>query len=574
MKKSLLLALPALLAVTSLTGCGKTDSNDVKGEIIEDFDPVLEYEGDLDVFMYIYGQDGTWKDAGNKKWEASDIIDGSQALFFAAAREFKKMYPKIKINVISGNGTGYSPSYYDNFMSYRNSHNGKPPHIIHHVDPVSKLLSEGILGDYSKYKDKFPLYSHINPDLMKYYNFGGFQAAVPFGVFPIGVIVNEQVIQNKYITLPEPTAETWTLEALDNIISAIPTNTNGAAGTINLHYEMANFMASSIYRNYVNGEPVDFSTTEVETLLEYEHKWAKDYVWFDQDSKKHPLNTDVWNSWEKNELMASDAAAVQLDRSFSIGSLSQKAVANGTNEHFDFYPYPSIDGENMTLGTMFGALGIGDQCPINTNRVEQCTKKEKLAQEAAAYFATFMVSDPRSIKAQSEIEFRAGTESNEVLKGATKGFPVLRAYDEDGETYALPSSAEGVESEYNTQFNYFYETFPTWTEEKPGFAKVVEMYKEGDFIVCSESTYPMLIPNEIGGTENIFAVWNDRYKASTETGNVTVADITWVDNVKSRLSDWATNINTSIETAWSYLDETMHEFYNLPEDWDVREKLI
>ena len=100
MKKRYLLVLPILLTLTSMTGCKKT-TTDLKGDPIEGWDPELEYKGDLDVFMYIYGQEGMWRDVGSGNYVASDIIDGSQALFFAAATEFKKIYPKININVIN-----------------------------------------------------------------------------------------------------------------------------------------------------------------------------------------------------------------------------------------------------------------------------------------------------------------------------------------------------------------------------------------------------------------------------------------------------------------------------------------
>ena len=572
MKKRYLLVLPILLTLTSMTGCKKT-TTELKGDPIEGWDPELEYEGDLDVFMYIYGQEGTWRDAGSDRYVASDIIDGSQALFFAAAREFKKIYPNININVISGNGLGYTPSYTDNLQNYIESHNQKPPHIIHHVGDVPSQLESGLIADYSKYTDNFPIYDYISEDLLQYFNYGGFQAAVPYGIFPMGVYVNTYLVENNFMEMPAPTAEEWTLDALDDIISATPTGQNGRAGVVQLYGEMANFISPSIYRNYVDGKEVDLDTTDVVKLLEMENRWAQNNAWFvptTSGSTQHPNNT-TWYNYQISRLFNEDAATIQLDSPYNIGYYSQVAELEGTQDHFDYYPYPAIDEEGeLTLGAMFGALTIGNQCPLDATGQENCTERDRAAEEAAAYFATFMVSDPRSIKAASEIEWTRGTDTgSSVVKGAIKGFPILKKTDDNGQAYALPASAEGVTDEYQTQMQYFFDTYPTYTDEKPGMAKVVEMYGEGDYIICGSAYYPMNIPTATGGTQNAFEEWNTRYNYDTAAGSVT-----WVNAVRAQLSTWSDNINSVVERGWSYLEEQMRSYYVLPEDWNVRDKIL
>ena len=101
LKKTLLVALPLLVAITSLTGCNKKGGGNNKGTPsfsgIEGWDPVLEYEGDLDVFMYIYGLEGRWMDAGNPKHVAEDIVDGSQALFLQQQENLRKYIQKLEL---------------------------------------------------------------------------------------------------------------------------------------------------------------------------------------------------------------------------------------------------------------------------------------------------------------------------------------------------------------------------------------------------------------------------------------------------------------------------------------------
>ena len=533
-----------------------------KGEIIEGWDPELEYEGDLDVFMFVSGQEGTWRDAGSDRYVASDIVDGSQALFFAAAREFKKIYPNININVI---GIHVSSFYANELENYIESHN-RPPHIIRHLSNVPSQLETGLIADYSKYTDNFPLYDYISEDLLQYFNYGGFQAALPYGVFPMGIYLNTHLVESNFMEVPEPTAQEWTLEALDEIISATPTGQNGRAGVVQLSRNLVNFVAPTIYKNYINGKDIDLDTQEVIRILELENKWAQNNVWFVPTTNgfitQHPNNTQ-WNVWEMGSLFNSDAAIVNLDNSNSMEYYSQLAQQEGTEDHFDYYPYPAIDEDGeLTLGAMFGALTIGNQCPLNATGQESCTEEQRQAEEAAAYFATFMVSDPRSIKAAAEIEWTKSTGTGtSIVKGAINGFSVLKNVDENGQPYALPSSDEGVTDEYQTQMQYFYDTCPTYTDEKPGMAKVVEMYGEGD--------YPMVIPTATGGTQSVFEEWDESYYYDAAAGSTT-----WVSAVQAQLSTWSENINSLAEFGWTYLEAQMRSYYNLPEDWNVREKIL
>lgn len=578
-KNKLFLALPIMLAITSMTGCAKNDTTNGKSLAVNGWDPILEYKGDIDVMMYIIGHTDTYLDIGNPKWTSEDIIDQSAALFFAAAREFKKIYPDIKINMYSCDGADGHPSYYESYRNYLSNHDNRPPHIMHHVNSIPTMLESGIIADFSQYKDEFPLYKYLNKDLLKYSNYGGFQASVPFGVYPKTITLNTYLYEGEgsYGEMPAPEPGEWTLDALDALITSRKPQVGGVAGLINLDIDMPNFVLPTIYKNYIEGKNVDLNTPEVRHMLELEYKWNKDYVWYNPDSSEK-ITGQEWHNWQKVELMSKDRAVVQLDRSFSMGGLSQKAVKNGTADHLDMYPYPGLTEEDdLSLGIMFGALHLGNQCPIINNK-ETCTKQQRLAQEAAAYFATFMVSDPRSIKAASEIEWNNPTSDDESdyekgkVVGAIKGFPVLSRTDENGNPYALPVSVEGVEDEYNQQLSYFLKNYPTWNPEtKPGVAKVMEMYSNNDFIVCSDNFYPWVIPdNDTGGTKNIFGVWNGRWYTKA-LGEVNINSVTWASTVAGLLNNWANDINSNTEMAWNYIEECMHQYYKLPADFDVRD---
>lgn len=147
MKNKFLAILAGLLSTSFMTSCKVDGKVDIPYEWVEGFDPVLEYKGDIDVVMYIVGQQRTWTDVGMPgKYAAGDIIDGSQALFFAAAREFKKLYPDIRINVHSGGGNEEYIQYVTNYVATRNH----VPHVMHHVEPTPVLLTKGLVADLSQ----------------------------------------------------------------------------------------------------------------------------------------------------------------------------------------------------------------------------------------------------------------------------------------------------------------------------------------------------------------------------------------------------------------------------------------
>lgn len=100
-------------------------------------------------------------------------------------------------------------------------------------------------------------------------------------------------------------------------------------------------------------------------------------------------------------------------------------------------------------------------------------------------------------------------------------------------------------------------------------AKVVEMYGEGDYIVCSGTTYPMNIPTATGGTKGVFDEWNKRYYYSSG-----VTATTWVDNVRAVLTSWEENINEVADQGWTFLESCMKQYYILPDDWDVTQKIL
>ena len=107
---------------------------------------VKNAELEIDLLIYIVGQDGVMKDIGNyspdlvngiptdletgeqRKYGPEDIKLSDLAKFVGAAQEFKKYAPGVKINVIYCTDTEYN-----NTMKAYNDQYGHLPHIMHPV---------------------------------------------------------------------------------------------------------------------------------------------------------------------------------------------------------------------------------------------------------------------------------------------------------------------------------------------------------------------------------------------------------------------------------------------------------
>lgn len=539
--------LASLLSIVSFAGCAQTNNDlSIEKEWVEGFDPVLEYKGDIDVFMYIYGQDKAWLDVGYPgKYGPEDIGDESQALFFAAAKEFKKLYPDIRINVYSGNG---DEQYVQNFNNYY-VRNGHVPHVIHHVNTTPELLTGGYVADLSQYKNKFETYNIINPELMKYFNYGGFQAAVPFGCYPTGLFINYGTLEDLYIE-SDDLVNNWTVATLDNIITA--ERMVETAGIVELESGWMNFIVPTIFKQYVENNTVDLTSMDVVELINMESNWYN-YAAFDIHNQ---TRVGSYGNWQKNQMLIDGAARIMLGEQFKMGSLAQQAEAAGIAEDLDFYPWPALNEDSSpSIALDFGAINVGNQCPVGSD----CSEESKLAQEAAAYFAMFMVADTRSIKAASEIEWQSGEGDGLIHKiGAIKGFPVVKK--------GVSLSFLDNEDEYETQLGYFFDNYGAY-EGKPGFSMVLDLYEKNEIYVCSKKVFPFLVPEGgTGGTKDILEKWTNRYLGD---GTTDVGSSTWTGWVESNLPIWTNDINRNSSTAWAYLTEQMISYYDLAADFDA-----
>ena len=271
-KKWLPIAASVLLL---LTGC-KKDTTTNKGHDDTGIMPELNYTGDLDILVYIQGMDGEFRDTGSDKVVTSDLTDGNLQKYHAVAKEFNKIYPNITINLLYDNIEEYT----NRVIEYQSSHNQKLPHIMHLPVTVQEGLANGYCADLSKY-DYFKLYNAIDESVFDYFTFGDFVAAVPFYIYPTGIFVNKDILENNWIDT-ENLLDNWTfddmLNYLETVVGATGTSSN-IGGTGVLSNDMTDIISSTINETLLTNQTVNLNTNEIIDLIEKENELAQYSVW-------------------------------------------------------------------------------------------------------------------------------------------------------------------------------------------------------------------------------------------------------------------------------------------------------
>ena len=194
-----LLAIP-FMALTLLSGC-RNNGNISHSAQVDDFgvlpEEVKNFSGNIDIFDYIEGQEGAMMDIGHKNYEPMDLWDTTMAKFYAAAKEFNKYAPNVKFNLYYSSIADYNAK-----VNNYNLQNGHLPHVMHPVNSMPVEVSLGLATDLSIYKDT-PYYKVFDESIMAQYNYGGFQVAVPYQIYPMGLFVNTKILEDQYIEYNE-----------------------------------------------------------------------------------------------------------------------------------------------------------------------------------------------------------------------------------------------------------------------------------------------------------------------------------------------------------------------------------
>lgn len=555
-KKWLPIAASVLLL---LTGC-KKDTTTNKGHDDAGIMPELNYTGDLDILVYIQGMDGEFRDIGSDKVVTSDLTEGNLQKYHAVAKEFNKIYPNITINLLYDNIEEYT----NQVIKYQSSHNQKLPHIMHLPVTVQEGLANGYCADLSKY-DYFKLYNAIDESVFDYFTFGDFVAAVPFYIYPTGIFVNKDILENNWIDT-ENLLDNWTfddmLNYLETVVGATGTSSN-IGGTGVLSNDMTDIISSTINETLLTNQTVNLNTNEIIDLIEKENELAQYSVW-DYATKAIKPQYNQIKPWSYNTNFIQDELyAMEMSRSYAAGLYSQMIVEQNKVGSFDFLPFPKVtndDAEEFKIGMIAEGLVVGNQCPLDTAGNENCTQADRDAEEAAAAFALFMAADTRAVESIATTEWLY---QGEVISGNYESLPVIKkdivypynenktdAYDE--ETY----TDENVTlNDYQIQLNHYKKMTEAFNDQE-GFQEVLRIFKEDKDNCYAYNTIPRKVPLATGGQEDILEDWNKRFDSFNAVGSTG-----WVSSVTSQLAEWTRVTNENIQKAWQLLQDNVDSWY-------------
>ncbi len=580
-KKVLLSAAMLTLTLTmsvSLSSCGGNKGGTKKGndELLLIPQEVLDWKGEIDCLVYIEGQNDSFTDIGSGKITTEELRDSTQARFVVAAEEFNKLAPNIKINLrwtqIDTQG--------DEIIKYFNE-KGHYPHIIHSTQHVNEVVQQGIALDLSRYKNT-EYYQSFDPSILAEFNFGGFQGAIPYMIFPMGVFVNTGKLEERYIEYEadvlgknaqgEVDFSKWTFENFVEVCKNASDFNRSLAGLSHMSQDFVSYAVPSINQNYLFNKQVDLDSNLVRDLIDLEVELSNytAYV-YPGSGTLHSGMTDI-NNWSGNQdFIVKEKYIFNADMPWNIGLLSSLATNEGKEDRFDYLPWPKAEEDaDLFDGMIAEGLTIGNQCPIVGGK-EQCTNEQRMAQDAAAYFAMFLAADPRSIDARSKVKWYLPSDvSGDELMNGVLDLPMCKK--------DFRFSFEDPEDEFifYKQLKQWFECYSTWwvkdgeddepdvyeySNMKPGIKKMFEIfYDDTDNGRHRLNFYgvPDNIPSETGGTKDVMEHWTGRYSYN----NLVVSNgPAWAAAVKDGLSSIEAEVNSRIEQVYDLFQEMLDQYY-------------
>lgn len=546
------------VAFMLLTGC----ENDGKKEAEIDYLGILpldliRYEGEIDVFIYIEGQNGTMTDIGNKEYEPLDLFDPYMARFVASAQVFNRYVPGAKINL---NYTSIS-NYNQQVAAYETQF-GHLPHVMHPVDSIYQMIEKGYATDLSIYKES-AYYDIFDESIMSIYNYGGFQAAVPYMIYPMGIFVNTGILEDNYIEYDEEYVKNFTME---RFYSDLETVTNDeTAGISTAADSILSVAVPSIYRSYSNEKSIKLDTTLIRELLALEST-ITNYTAYTLNEQGNWVGKTNYNvqSWNGNSNFIKDEAyAFSADAAWALLELSKLAAELEKEEQFDILPYPKVSEDiDAYVGMLAGGLVIGNQCPLGEDK---CSDEAKLDRDIAALFAMFMNADPRAIEAKSKIQYTDGNKEN-IYTGIIDMPMVKQNY------YYTWEDSEDRREIFGYQLELFLKNYKmywyaddensvpdvvNYSNFKPGFKQVIDIFYNNPERRVNYYNRPSLVPDG-SSTKQILADWQQRYIGE---GDIRLGDSRWLGWVESNLEIWEKDINENIDISYAYLQEQLDMYY-------------
>lgn len=505
-------------------------------------------EGSIDIMVWS-GDSTYYEDIGAKEWAPEDMTSQNVAAVHALAKQFKQLYPKVKVNLWAktddphGNGT----SWYQEMENFKAQH-GKHPDIYASTD-LAGDVSLGLVADLTPFKDD-PLYQSFNPSIMALMNYYGFQAGLPQFLQPWGVYVNKELAENNNIDVPEPN---WTIDDYTAFVNSADNKTFWGAMDTPLSFIATGTTAINYRLNKYDGEGdyVDLTSDEVAKTLAYVPEWAKSSVWaqFGLGNVPQEIMDDGW--WWGFRFFCRNYILTLDGDPWMIGAASGGKNEDGTwkvnaveSGDWDIYPRPATEFRGNTMGIVIDPMAIHNYA-MDDN--DPAWSEEEINKLKLAYaFGSFWCGATEGMKARAEMIYSDNGAPRSALNDS---LPLVTgpAFDEQMAVW-------GSTKEHARYLD---------KDLMPGFQYVLELWEKGEMWDISDKTYLYHIIED-GTRVNNLHEWLSATNA--EVLGVGTTDANWLDTVKAKLGDWNEAINARFVKAEGKLKEGLMKYYGLTEE--------
>ena len=540
-RKSLVLTLILCLALAMLPAMAQDAQ-----PFYKTLDP--NTEGSIDIMVWS-GDSTYYEDIGAKEWAPEDMTSQNVAAVHALAKQFKQLYPKVKVNLWAktddphGNGT----SWYQEMENFKAQH-GKHPDIYASTD-LAGDVSLGLVADLTPFKDD-PLYQSFNPSIMALMNYYGFQAGLPQFLQPWGVYVNKELAENNNIDVPEPD---WTIDDYTAFVNSADNKTFWGAMDTPLSFIATGTTAINYRLNKYDGEGdyVDLTSDEVAKTLAYVPEWAKSSVWaqFGLGNVPQEIMDDGW--WWGFRFFCRNYILTLDGDPWMIGAASGGKNEDGTwkvnaveSGDWDIYPRPATEFRGNTMGIVIDPMAIHNYA-MDDN--DPAWSEEEINKLKLAYaFGSFWCGATEGMKARAEMIYSDNGAPRSALNDS---LPLVTgpAFDEQMAVW-------GSTKEHARYLD---------KDLMPGFQYVLELWEKGEMWDISDKTYLYHIIED-GTRVNNLHEWLSATNA--EALGVGTTDANWLDTVKAKLGDWNEAINARFVKAEGKLKEGLMKYYGLTEE--------
>ena len=493
-----------------------------------------------EVSIMVWSGDGKYyEDMGHQTLKPEDITASNVAQVYAVAHKFNETYPNIKINLWSKEGDPDqvgTPTWEQEMENFKATY-GKYPDIWASTN-VTNDIKKGLVANLNVYKDD-ETYKAYNTQLMENLNYYGcFQAGLPSYTIPAGIWVNKSLASSKNISIPEPD---WDIDDYTEFVA----NTDHSSywGSKGTAASIVNIGTTTINKQIKEQNSVDLNSEEVKSLLTYMNEWSQSTV--DTDNGAGNVSLEImkecsdysWYFFSKNRTLTNFEDPWYITAAADESASESDTYVNASD--WDIYPYPATDYCENTVKVVMDPICLHNYAADDNNKEWSDAEKKQL--DVTYAFATYWTASTEAKKAIFDQQYSDGTQIKKTTTGDS--FPVVKgeAFDEQMEIWNNVDAHKGYEA-------------------KEGWQKVLEIWKAEKYWDYADKCKALSI-TENGETKDCLYEWNNKW--DEEVAGSWMTDKNWVDNVKSRLSDWNKKINDRLETAQKQLKDKLKENYGL-----------